>query len=114
GEISVNDRSGLDRAARPFLTPGAADASQLMRLVEDGSMPPGGRDKPTVEERQVLRDWINADAVPYPRRFDDAYVQGSILADLGSRVKAEDRPHVRYFSLHNLMPDDALPNLAAT
>src|SRR5689334_3708701 len=36
GEISVMDRAGMDRPDRPFLAPGSADASQLMRLVEDG------------------------------------------------------------------------------
>src|SRR5262245_42788364 len=70
GEISVMERAGLDRPVRPFLVPGAPGASQLLRLIDDGSMPPGTRDKPTAEERQVLSEWINADAATFPRQFD--------------------------------------------
>jgi hypothetical protein len=104
GEISVLDRAGLERADRPFLAPGSADASQLLQLIEDGSMPPGNHAKPTAEERKAIRDWINADAAAYPRDFDDQYVLSSILADIQRLTEAE-RPHVRYFSLHNLIPD---------
>src|SRR5262249_4248175 len=104
GDLSVLDRPGLDRAERPFLVPGAADASQLMQLIDDGSMPPGTHRKPTAEERQVLRAWINADAASFPKQFDDEYAYAAILADVKTLSEAE-RPLVRYFSLHNLIPD---------
>jgi hypothetical protein len=110
GEISVMDRAGLDRAERPWLSPGSANASQVMQLIDDGSMPPGPRQKPTAEERSAIREWINADAAAFPREFDDAYVLGSILADV-KRLPAGDASHVRYFSLHNLMPDAEAPKL---
>jgi hypothetical protein len=106
GEISVVDSAGMIRSERPFLTRGAADASQLLRLVEDGSMPPGSREKPSAQERDVLREWINANAADFPRQFDDAYVTNAIAADM-ERVPEADRPYVRYFSLHNLLGDDA-------
>lgn len=107
GEISVMDRAGMERAERPFLAPGSADASQLLRFIEDGSMPPGTHDKPTAEERAVIKEWINADAASFPRQFDDAYVLSSIAADI-KRLPQAERPHVRYFTLHNVVADDPL------
>src|SRR5262245_59949028 len=51
GEISVLDRAGLERAGRPFLLPGKPTASQILQLIDGGSMPPGNRDKPNEVER---------------------------------------------------------------
>jgi mono/diheme cytochrome c family protein len=104
GEISVLDRTGLNRTDRPFLLPGSADASQLLQLMEDGSMPPGTHPRPSADERQAIRDWINAGAADYPRQFGESYALSSILADV-RRVPPADQTKVRYFSLHHLVPD---------
>src|SRR5262249_54102193 len=40
----------------------------------------------------------------YPRQYDHDYVLGAILADAGN-LGEEQRPHVRYFSLHNAVVD---------
>jgi mono/diheme cytochrome c family protein len=104
GDLSVLDRDGMNRADRPFIMPGAADASQLLQLIEDGSMPPGSRPKPSEDERKTIREWINADALSYPRNFDDEYVLASILADV-RKLPESERPFFRYFSLSNQIPD---------
>lgn len=45
----------------PMVIPGQADKSLLVRLVETGEMPKRGA-KPTAEQIQILRDWVNAGA----------------------------------------------------
>lgn len=45
----------------PIVIPGQADKSLLVLLVETGEMPKRGA-KPTAEQIQILRDWVNAGA----------------------------------------------------
>lgn len=105
GELSVLDRAGLERADRPFLNLGSPTQSQIVQLVEDGSMPPGPRPRPTPEERRVLREWVAAGAAAYPASFDEGFVRRAILEDVQKRT-TEERIRGRYFSLHNLVRDD--------
>ncbi|MCX7701556.1 MAG: hypothetical protein N2039_11835, partial [Gemmataceae bacterium] len=105
GELSVLDRAGLERPNRPFLNLGSPTQSQILQLVEDGSMPPGQRPRPTPEERQVLREWVAAGATAFPAGFDEGYVRRTILTDIERRTP-EERIRGRYFSLHNLVRDD--------
>ena len=105
GELSVLDRAGLERGERPFLVPSAAGKSQLVQLIEDGSMPPGIGPKLSDAEVQIVRDWIGAAAPSYPKQFDDLYVLSAILTDVKNQPEA-DLPSLRYFSLANLIPDD--------
>ncbi|MCX7608261.1 MAG: hypothetical protein N2049_03455 [Anaerolineales bacterium] len=44
-----------------MVIPGSASESLLVRLVENGKMPKRGA-KPTTEQIQILRDWVNAGA----------------------------------------------------
>ncbi len=67
-------------------------------------MPPGNRPKPTAEERQQIRQWINASAAAYPGQFDDEYALSSILSDVQQLPEAQ-RPFMRYFSLHDTIPE---------
>ncbi len=105
GELSVRTRAGLERAGRPFLVPSSPSTSQIVHLIEDGSMPPGQRPQPSPDERRILRDWIAVGAPAYPATFDELYVRRAILADIEKRP-AEQRPTGRYLSLHNLVRDD--------
>jgi hypothetical protein len=102
GEMSVLDRAGMERPARPFLTPDGPGQPQLLQLIEEGSMPPGNRPKVPENELQVLREWVGAQAPAYPRSFDDEYALASMVADLEKLPPAE-RPHQRYFSLTEFM-----------
>src|SRR5262245_29872669 len=60
GDLSVLDRIGIDRPDRPFVIAKNPDASQLLQLIKDGSMPPGDRTKLTPEEQKIVGDWILA------------------------------------------------------
>jgi hypothetical protein len=81
--------------------------SQIVELIEDGSMPPGARAKrPAAEEIKVLKDWIGAKAPNYPNVFDDSYALSTVLADWSSQ-KDGDKGRVRYVSLAHLIRDDS-------
>lgn len=88
----------------PFVAPGKPDESQVVQFVEDGSMPPGTRKRPTADERKVLKDWIAAGAPSFPAEFDDGFTVQSMLDDL-RRQKDGDAQHLRYFTLAHLVRD---------
>lgn len=85
----------------------APAAAHLLGLIECGTMPPGGRPRPTDAELDVLRKWAAAGAPSYPEAFDDATTLRVMLDDLDAH-KA-DAPHLRYLSLAHLVRDDAPP-----
>ena len=94
----------------PLCRADRAKASQIMQFLEDGSMPPGDRPRPTEEEIQTLKDWIGATSPSYPAAFDDRTTLQEILNDLQKHPEAA--PNLRYFSLAHLVRDDAdLPDL---
>lgn len=90
----------------PFVAAGDAGRSQILQLIEDGSMPPGGRPRPTEEEIAVLRRWVaEAKAPAFPRAFDNRYVLETMLADW-ERQKPEDQKFIRYVSFAHLATED--------
>lgn len=113
GTVQVLDHARLVAAGPnpvPFVAPGEDKASQIVQFIEEGSMPPGDRPRPTEEETRTLKEWIRATAPSYPRDFDDRSTIDAMLADLGQH--AEEAPHLRYFSLAHLIRDDEpLPDL---
>lgn len=104
GDLSILDRAGMQRSDRPFID-AVADRSELLQLIEDGSMPPGKRTKLNKQEAELVREWINGAAPAYPKQFDDLYVVSAVLADV-QKQPAADRPHLRYFSIADLVADD--------
>src|SRR5207237_740555 len=74
----------------------------------DGSMPPGGRPRPTPQEVDTLRAWIAASAPRYPRAFDDRFVLDTVLDDLDRQPPAA-APSLRYLSLAHLIRAGARP-----
>jgi hypothetical protein len=91
--VRVLDRAGLLK--RGVVVRGKPDSSELLQLVESGSMPPGVRAKPTPEQINTLRDWIKSGAQePDP-------VLLAIAADLNNLVP-DQRRLARYVSFHHL------------
>src|SRR5258708_35272892 len=70
-------------------------------------MPPGNRTKLAAKEQETIRAWIDANAESYPRQFDEAYVLNTILADVRDPKNAPHVSRLRYFSLAEIIPDDA-------
>ena len=94
-----------------FLKPGNPTASQLIQLVEDGSMPPGRRPRLAPEELSVLRQWAMSGSA-FPKQFDDATILEWLIRDAEALPEMERRT-TRYLSLHHLISDDRpAPELA--
>jgi hypothetical protein len=110
---TVNPRMGLsvlDRASlvelHKIVTPGKPGDSELLQLVEAGTMPPGRKTKVSAEDREVLRQWIESGAASFPREYGEDYVLQTILKDvslLSGNPKALAAR--RYFSLNHYLPD---------
>src|SRR5262245_53929765 len=71
--LSVLDYKQLIRTGSPvpFVSLERAKRSQVLEFVEDGSMPPGGRDRPNPDEVRTLKEWVAASAPSFPKAFDD-------------------------------------------
>jgi hypothetical protein len=94
-----------------FVDPRNESGSQIIQFIEDGSMPPGNRPRPDMEEIAVLRKWIAESAPSYPAAFDEEYTLKVMLDDIDGQP-AELRPYLRYFSLAHLLSENGpLPNL---
>jgi hypothetical protein len=81
----------------PWVKPGEPSASQIVHFLEEGSMPPGNRPRPTPEEVRLLREWIAAGAPAFPATFDEEYILATLARDLAQRGR--DAPYGRYVSL---------------
>jgi hypothetical protein len=101
-DLRVLDFQGLRE--RQVVRPGEAARSDLVRLVQAGSMPPGRLAKLTPDDMQKLRDWIKEGAADYTPESPDAPVLRAIAADL--RQQAAEDPAVlrslRYVSFYHL------------
>ena len=90
------------------IVPQQPDHSELVRRVENNSMPIGSPGL-SREEKQLLRDWVSAGApdwsAPTPQesrpRVTEQELVRAIAADL-ERAQPDDRPSYRYLSLANL------------
>src|SRR5438045_536798 len=71
--------------------------SQVIELIEDGSMPPGGRNRPTEKDIETLKAWVDANAPSYPKAFDDQTTLRLMLDDW------KQNPSVRYLSFAHLI-----------
>ena len=94
----------------PFVLPKKAEASQVIQFIEDGTMPPGNRARPTADEIAVLKKWIAESAPSYPASFDEQYTLKSMLDDL-ERQPPGVVPHLRYVSLAHLVGEGLPANL---
>ena len=101
--LQVLDPKGL--RLRKLVPKGRPDDSELVRLVEYGSMPPGDLPKPRPAEVQTLREWVAAGAPDFPPEYGNAYVLGKIKNDLLT-LNPKDLPRQRYVSFNHLLAED--------
>lgn len=94
--------------APPYIKPGSPEKSYLFQRVSEGSMPPESvPDRPSEEDIETLRKWIEAGA-PFPKSPDgprDFIAEADVLRKIRDHLQnldSADRPHQRYFSLHHL------------
>jgi hypothetical protein len=100
--VPVLDRARLVNDPRAFIRPRNPDGSELLRLVVEGSEPPGAWPKVPQKESLILRKWVEANAPEFPPDFGDAYIFYHLLRDLKARDKPE-RALTRYLSLNHLL-----------
>jgi WD40 repeat protein len=98
------------------LLPGAAADSPLLQRVLQKEMPPRKRPRPSRDEIEFLRRWIDAGAPPFRPELPHSLVRGetvvrAILDDLRS-LDPRQRRFARYLTLHHLVnagqPDEVL------
>jgi mono/diheme cytochrome c family protein len=66
GALNLFDRSHLDDKERGIVVAKTPGESELVKRIEDGTMPAGKRAKVPAPEQKVLRDWILAGAPAFP------------------------------------------------
>jgi len=109
GRLWATDWSSLVGNAGPvaFVSQDKDDLrSQVLEFMQDGSMPPGGRKRPTPEQIKTVEDWIKAGAPQFPQKFDDDEVLKLITDDLVQVQKDKGKDYsqnVRYVSLAHLV-----------
>jgi mono/diheme cytochrome c family protein len=112
GRLWVGDYDTLvgnaaDRGPVPFVSLNGKDLrSQVLEFMQDGSMPPGGRARPSDDDIRAVKEWVKRGAGEnregeYPRAFDDDTVLRLLAADL-ELVGEKDREAKRYVSFAHL------------
>jgi hypothetical protein len=97
---------GADPVARGVIVPHQPDSSELVQLIESGTMPPGTRPKVPEAERTLLREWIQKGASPFARPDSESYALLKILRDVRREKEAgHDVADLRYLSLNHLLAD---------
>jgi hypothetical protein len=108
--LDVLDVKGMTKPREggdPYLTPGKPDKSYLFVRVKKGSMPPKKeKERPTDQEKEILRKWIEAGAPEFPktetRPFHGSKHVLTAIRDHLRQLPVEDRPFQRFFTLTNL------------
>ena len=97
------------------ILPGNSKESTLYRLLSSGKMPPRNQPhlpKPSADEAEIVRQWIDAGApeIPTLKRRDFVSLQETLTSmhKHSSSLAAEDRRNVRYFTLTNLWNDSEI------
>ncbi len=112
-DLGVHDHAAITSPASvahplPFVVPRNPSKSLIIELIESGTMPPGGRTRPSPEEVAKLRDWIESAAPSYPPEFTDRYALEQILDDFEKHP--EDAAFYRYLSFGHLLANDQVPD----
>lgn len=93
---------------RQVVRPRAAQQSELLLLMQDGTMPPGVHRKPSEAECRAVAAWIDAGAPAFPPDYGETFVLQQILDDV-NRLPPSERRDVRYFSFNHLLAAETEP-----
>ena len=107
GDFDVLDPAGMREAG--LIDVGDPAGSYLLARVSDGEMPPpsiAARTPVPGADLDALRRWVAAGAADFPAEADRPFVPlDAVLAAARDHLlnrKRQDRPHVRFFTLHTL------------
>ena len=109
--LNVLDMSTLlaiPKDGKPYVVPGKLADSALWSKMEGGEMPPEDQAQPSDAEKQIIKDWIQSGAAPFPENGVRPFKRTEdILLSIRNHLKATpepDRKFQKYFSfaqLHN-------------
>jgi serine/threonine-protein kinase len=90
-----------------YVVAGDVASSYLFERIADDEMPPRGIPlRPTAAEGEAVRRWIAAGLPPFPKAEARPFVQlAAVLKAIRDHLRKagnNDRPHLRYFTMHNL------------
>jgi hypothetical protein len=112
--LDIRDRRSLvevgEGEEKPFLIEGSSTESRIFERIIEGEMPPEGQPKPSEDEIELIRRWIDAGAVYPPssrpkRNFVGEKTLLQLIADDLEKVEPDKRARTRYFSLAHLWND---------
>lgn len=92
-DLKILDRAVLLGGERKLVVPKAPGESKVLQKIEGEAMPPGRRPKVPATERQVLREWIEAGAPPFPGEAQAPNGGAADKAATAARVKELFRTH---------------------
>ncbi|MCA9093234.1 MAG: hypothetical protein KDA68_07080 [Planctomycetaceae bacterium] len=105
------------------IQPGKPDESYLLERILKDQMPPKDiRERVSAAEGEIIRKWIASGAVEFPeavgRSFLSLETVLSAIRDYLRNVERDDRPYLRFFTLHHLynnprILDEDLPTYRA-
>ncbi len=110
-EFAATDIAGMTDYG--VLVPGDAEASDIYDYPKSGFMPPRSiRERPTDDEIEAIRAWIEAGAPAFPEAESRDFlpletVLEAVRDDLDD-VDRDDRPFLRYFTLVEVYNDPSL------
>lgn len=87
---------------RKVIRPFSPETSELIDLVQGGSMPPGNCLKVPKKDVELLAEWVRQGAAALPGTHDESYVLWSIAFDLRKWTEEQKRS-IRYLSLNHLL-----------
>lgn len=103
GSFDVLDYSQItEKRPIPFVNLDKLERSQIIEFIEDGSMPPGGRARPSDGEIAVLKNWMAEKAPRFFKKYDDPTVMQAVFDDW---EKQKSPGNFRYISLAHRVDD---------
>jgi hypothetical protein len=87
---------------RKVIRPTSPETSELIDLVQGGSMPPGNCSKVPKKDVELLKEWVRQGAAALPSTHEESYVLWSIVRDLSTRTDQQKRS-IRYLSLNHVL-----------
>jgi serine/threonine-protein kinase len=96
----------------PYVVPGKADQSSLYKVFGTTMPPKKIRERPTAEDRALIKKWIEAGAPDFTsaqaRSFISTRAVLLAMRDYLQKAAEKDRPYLRFFTLTHLHNDARL------
>jgi serine/threonine-protein kinase len=116
GQLDVMKRPTLVAERKdedPYVTPGDPAKSSLFARFGKSMPPKSIRQRPTAEDRAVIKQWIDAGAPDFagvaPRKFVRTRDVILLMRDYLKAARGFDRPYLKFFTMTHLHNDPTVP-----